>query len=339
MADLEPNDKNYIEPILRPNNKRFVIRPNIDNKLWKMYKDAEASIWTAEEIELDIDINDHWPLKLDSDEKYYISMVLAYFGSADGIVTENLATTFLTEIQIPEARFFYGFQIAIENIHSETYTMLLEAFIKDPIEQEHLFNAIETIPCIKRKAEWALKWINKDNSFAERLVAFAIVEGLFFSGSFCSIFWLKKRGLMPGLTFSNELISRDEALHVDFACLLFSMLEYKPSQERIYEIMEDAIECEKEFVCSALPVSLIGMNNQLMSEYIEFTADRLLYALGYSKLYHTKNPFDWMELMSMSKRTNFFERRVAEYQKAGVSSLVQSNNIDASGEFELDDKF
>jgi ribonucleoside-diphosphate reductase beta chain len=258
--------------------------------------------------------------------------VLAFFAASDGIVNENLAVNFMKEVQLPEARCFYGFQIMIENIHSETYSLLIDTYIKDPIEKNRLFNAIETVPCVQKKAQWALKWIN-NGSFAERLVAFAAVEGIFFSGSFCSIFWLKKRGLMPGLSFSNELISRDEGLHCDFACLLYSMLEEKLSQERIYEIIRDAVENEHDFVTDALPVSLIGMNAKLMCQYIEFVADRLLVALGYPKIYNAANPFDFMETISLQGKTNFFEKRVAEYQKAGVMNTKEQQ------EFKLDEDF
>jgi len=286
--------------------------------MWAFYKKAHASFWTAEEIDLAPDLVD-WNTKLSDQEKHFISTVLAFFSSSDGIVNENLAGRFMTEVTVPEARCFYGFQIAIENIHSETYSLLIDTYIKSPSMRSHLFNAISTVPCVQKKANWALQWINNTNSFAERLVAFASVEGIFFSGSFCAIFWLKKRGLMPGLTFSNELISRDEGLHCDFACLLYSHLKEKLSQEKIYRIIEDAVECEKEFVGDALSVSLIGMNETLMKQYIEFVADRLLVALGYEKRYNARNPFDWMELISLEGKTNFFEKRVAEYQKSGVA--------------------
>lgn len=245
--------------------------------------------------------------------------MLAFFASSDGIINENLAGRFMKEVQIAEVRCFYGFQIAIENIHSEVYSLMLDTLIKDAAERKNLFNAIETVPCVARKAQWAMRWISSSRCFAERLVAFACVEGIFFSGSFCAIFWLKKRGLMPGLTFSNELISRDEGLHCDFACLLYSMLERRLSQERIYQIFSEAVACEQEFVTSALPVELIGMNAAWMSQYIEFCADRLIVALGYEKRYRTVNPFDWMELISLQGKTNFFEKRVAEYQRAGVT--------------------
>lgn len=314
------------EELLRENPERFVIFPIKYNKVWKFYKQAQASFWVAEEIDLHIDMTD-WTDKLNDNERWYIEHVLAFFAASDGIVNENLAQRFMNEIQIPEVRFFYGFQMMIENVHSETYSMLIETFIKEETKRKHLFNAIETIPCIKKKADWALKWISSNNSFAERLVAFAAVEGIFFSGSFCAIFWLKKRGLMPGLTFSNELISRDEGLHTDFACLLYSMLNNKLKQHRIYEIIGEAVKYEQEFVTDALPVGLIGMNAKLMCEYIEFCADRLIYALGYEKLYHTKNCFDWMELISLQGKTNFFEKRVSDYALAGVSNFNPNDNI------------
>jgi len=314
------------EPLLKDNPNRFVLFPIQHKEIWRFYKQAEASFWTSEEIDLQSDVTD-WA-KLNDNERWFISHVLAFFAASDGIVNENLAGRFMKEVQIPEARCFYGFQIAIENIHSETYSLLIDTLIKDQQEKTRLFNAIETIPCIKKKAEWAMKWITNSRGFAERLIAFAAVEGIFFSGSFCSIFWLKKRGLMPGLTFSNELISRDEGLHCDFACLLYSMLNSKLSQSTVHKIIGEAVEYEKEFVSEALPVSLIGMNAQWMSQYIEFCADRLIYALGYDKKYHAKNPFDWMELISLQGKTNFFEKRVAEYQKAGVSLASKSLSND-----------
>ena len=281
-----------------------------------MYKKAEASFWTAEEIDLTQDPVD-WE-KLTANERHFISNVLAFFAASDGIVNENLAQRFSNEVQIHEARCFYGFQIAIENIHAETYSLLIDTYIRNAHEKDRLFNAMETVTSVKKKAEWALKWISSDRTFAERLIAFAAVEGIFFSGSFCSIFWLKKRGLMPGLTFSNELISRDEGLHCDFACLLYSRLENKPAYETVRQIILDAVSIEKEFVTDALPVDLIGMNSKMMSEYIEFVADRLMASLGHPKIFNTLNPFDWMELISLQGKTNFFEKRVAEYQKSGV---------------------
>ena len=288
-----------------------------------MYKKAEASFWTAEEVDLSHDLR-HWD-SLTADEKHFISHVLAFFAASDGIVLENLAGRFMKEVQVAEARAFYGFQVAIENIHSEMYSLLLETYIKDSVEKNRLFHAIETVPCVAKKAEWALRWIDGSESFAERLVAFACVEGIFFSGSFCAIFWLKKRGLMPGLTFSNELISRDEGLHCDFACLLYSLLRKKLSEERVKGIVRDAVNIEREFVVDALPCALVGMNGVLMSQYIEFVADRLLGALGYGKTYNVQNPFDWMELISLQGKTNFFEKRVGDYQKASVMSSLNGN--------------
>ncbi len=304
------------EMILEKNKKRFVLFPIKHDEVWKMYKKAEASFWTAEEIDLSHDRTD-WE-KMTANERHFISHILAFFAASDGIVNENLAMRFSNEVQIPEARCFYGFQIAIENIHAETYSLLIDTYIKNAKEKEHLFNAIETVPCVKKKADWALKWIDSTDSFAARLIAFAAVEGIFFSGSFCSIFWLKKRGLMPGLTFSNELISRDEGLHCDFACLLYSMLQNKLPEMTVKKIIQDAVEIEKEFVTDALPVDLIGMNSKMMAQYIEFVADRLITTLGYSKIYGTVNPFDWMELISLQGKTNFFEKRVGDYQKSGV---------------------
>lgn len=321
-----------IEPILQENKDRFVLFPIKHDDIWAMYKKAEASFWTAEEIDLSPDIID-WETKLNKDEKHFIKHVLAFFAASDGIVNENLAVNFLQEVQYPEARCFYGFQVMIENIHSETYSLLIDTYIKDPIEKDKLFHAIETVPCVKKKAEWALRWIKSDN-FAERLVAFAAVEGIFFSGSFCSIFWLKKRGLMPGLSFSNELISRDEGLHCDFACLLYQKhLVNKLPKQTVKQIITDAVAIEKEFVSDALPVKLIGMNADLMCQYIEFVADRLLVELGNEKVYNVTNPFDFMELISLEGKTNFFERRVGEYQKAGVMAGKEENV------FKLDEDF
>ena len=308
---------NTLEPILQENTNRFVLFPIQHNDIWSFYKKAEASFWTAEEIDLSTDIID-WDNKLNDDERHFIKHVLAFFAASDGIVNENLAQNFLSEVQYTEAKFFYGFQLAAENIHSETYSLLIDTYIKNTTEKNHLFNAIETLDCVKKKAEWALRWIDK-GSFAERLVAFAAVEGIFFSGSFCSIFWLKKRGLMPGLAFSNELISRDEGLHCDFACLLYSKhLVDKLPKDKVKEIIIDAVEIEKEFVTDALPVKLIGMNSDLMGQYIEFVADRLLVELGNDRVYNTPNPFDFMEMISLQGKANFFEKRVGEYQKAGV---------------------
>lgn len=305
------------EPLLKENPNRFVIFPIEYPEIWRFYKMAEASFWTAEEVDLSRDMV-HWN-KLSSDEKHFISYVLAFFAASDGIVNENLAERFIRDVQITEARCFYGFQIAIENVHSEMYSLLINTYIQDSQERRFLFNAIENLPCIKRKAEWAINWTqSNDVTFAERLLAFAAVEGIFFSGSFAAIFWLKKRGLMPGLTFSNELISRDEGLHCDFACLLFKHINKKPSEKRVHEIISDAVMIEKEFLTDALPVELIGMNSILMKEYIEFVADRLIYELGYSKIYLTKNPFDFMNNISLDGKTNFFEKRVGEYQKLGL---------------------
>jgi ribonucleoside-diphosphate reductase beta chain len=303
------------EVLLRENKDRFVILPINYPRIWEMYKKHEASFWTAEEIDLSDDLK-HWE-NLNDGERHFISHILAFFAASDGIVNENLAVNFMSEVQVPEARCFYGFQIMMENIHSETYALLIDTYIKDPAEKDRLFHAIDTVPAVQKKAEWALKWIN-NGTFAQRLIAFAAVEGIFFSGSFCSIFWLKKRGLMPGLTFSNELISRDEGMHCEFACLLYSMLSEKLSKEEATKIITDAVEIEKEFVTDALPVNLIGMNAKLMSQYIEFVADRWLIELGYDKVYNATNPFDFMEMISLQGKTNFFEKRVGDYQKSGV---------------------
>jgi len=319
------------ELLLRENKDRFVLLPINYPKVWEKYKQHEASFWTAEEIDLSSDLKD-WG-NLNDGERHFITHVLAFFAASDGIVNENLAVNFMSEVQIPEARCFYGFQIMMENIHSETYALLIDTYVKDPSEKDRLFHAIETVPAVKKKAEWALRWIDNGN-FAERLVAFAAVEGIFFSGSFCSIFWLKKRGLMPGLTFSNELISRDEGLHCEFACLLYKMLENRLSEEAVQNIILDAVKIEKEFITEALPVGLIGMNSTLMSEYIEFVADRWLSELGYAKVYHTANPFDFMEMISLQGKTNFFEKRVGDYQKSGVMSSGKDNQA-----FSLDEDF
>ena len=316
------------EPLLRPNPRRFVLFPIQFPRVYEMYKKHEACFWTSAEIDLAEDQKD-WNT-LSSDEQHFIKTVLAFFAASDGIVLENLASRFLNEVQLPEARCFYGFQIAMENIHSETYSLLIDTYIKDPEERDKLFYALETIPCVGKKAQWAMRWMASQNSFAERIVAFAAVEGLFFSGSFCAIFWLKKRGKMPGLAFSNELISRDEGLHCDFACLLYSMLHNKLSQETVQGIIKDAVEIEKEFVCEALPVSLIGMNADMMAQYIEFTADRLLLCLGCEKVFESENPFEWMELISLQGKTNFFEKRVGEYQKAGVFAAMKKHGDSSS---------
>lgn len=319
------------EPILKENKDRFVLFPINHSDIWKMYKQAEASFWTAEEIDLSPDLHD-WEHRLNEDEKYFIKHVLAFFAASDGIVNENLAVNFLKEVQYPEARCFYGFQIMIENIHSETYSLLIDTYIKNPQEKEHLFHAMDTLPCISQKGQWALRWIGQ-GSFPERLIAFAAVEGIFFSGSFCSIFWLKKRGLMPGLSFANELISRDEGLHCDFACLLYSKLERPLPESSVQAIIQRAVDIEKEFVREALPVKLIGMNGDLMCQYIEYVADRLLASLGCAKVYHSTNPFDFMELISLQGKTNFFERRVSEYQKSGVMAGKDNHTFSLSEDF------
>lgn len=308
-----------IEPILQPNDNRFVIFPIQHNDLWDWYKKQQACFWTAEEIDLHSDLDD-WNNKLSDDERYFIKHILAFFAASDGIVNENLAENFVNEVQYSEAKFFYGFQIMMENIHSETYSLLIDTYVKDETEKDKLFRAIEVFPAIKKKADWALKWIESD-SFAERLIAFAAVEGIFFSGAFCSIFWLKKRGLLPGLTFSNELISRDEGMHCDFAVHLHNKhMVNKVPKARITEIIVDALNIEREFVTESLPVSLIGMNAKLMTEYLEFVTDRLLLEFGCEKEYNATNPFDFMEMISLEGKTNFFEKRVSEYQKAGVKS-------------------
>jgi ribonucleoside-diphosphate reductase beta chain len=307
----------HIEPMLKENIDRFVLFPIVHTDIWEMYKQETASFWTAEEIDLAEDSKD-WD-KLNKDEQHFLKHVLAFFAASDGIVNENLVLNFSNEVQWPEARAFYGFQIMMENIHAETYSLLIDTYIKDPNEKDHLFKALETVPSVKKKGDWAMRWLDrKRGSFAVRLVAFAAVEGIFFSGSFCAIFWLKKRGLMPGLTFSNELISRDEGLHCDFACLLHSKLIRGAGENLIHRIITEAVDIEIEFVTNALPVSLIGMNSDLMAQYIQFVADRLLISLGASKLYNVENPFPWMEMISMQGKTNFFEKRVAEYQKSGV---------------------
>lgn len=326
------------EPLLVENTRRFVLFPIKYHEVWQMYKKAEASFWTAEEIDLSKDIND-WNNRMNDNERYFLSRVLAFFAASDGIVNENLVENFSAEVQIPEAKCFYGFQIMMENIHSETYSLLIDSYIKDPKEADFLFNAIENIPCIKKKADWAMRWISdKEALFAERLVAFAAVEGIFFSGSFASIFWLKKRGMMPGLTFSNELICRDEGLHTDFACLLFSHLQNRPDQIIIERIITEAVAIEKEYFTDALPVSLLGMNSTLMCQYVEFCADRLLIALGNKKVYNVQNPFDFMENISLAGKTNFFEKRVSDYQKAGV--MAKTNDVNsAKNNFSFDEDF
>ena len=311
--------KNITEPLLVPDDNRFVMFPIKHNDIWEMYKKQIDCFWRAEEIDLSKDLT-NWE-SLNADERHFISMILAFFAASDGIVLENLASRFMSEIQVSESRAFYGFQIAMENIHSETYSLLIETYIKDKDEKSRLFNAIEHFPCIKKKSDWAQKWIHDNrSSFATRLVAFACVEGIFFSGAFCSIYWLKKRGLMPGLTFSNELISRDEALHCEFAILLYSKLLKKVDKARIHELIKEAVDIETEFICDALPCRLIGMNSELMSQYIRFVADRLCVQLGYKKIYNVSNPFDFMELISLEGKTNFFERKVGEYALANKKS-------------------
>jgi ribonucleoside-diphosphate reductase beta chain len=326
-----------MEKILTPNPRRFSLFPVQEPDIWTMYKTAEASFWTAEEIDLSQDIS-HWRDKLNDNERYFIKHVIAFFNNSDGIVNENLAANFFNQVQYPEARCFYGFQLAIENIHGETYSLLIDSYISDEKEKEHLFNAIDTVPSVKRKADWAMKWI-ENGSFTETLIAFAAVEGIFFSGSFCSIFWLKKRGLMPGLCFANELISRDEGLHCDFACLLYTQhIENKLPEETVRQIISEAVEIEKEFVTSSLPVRLIGMNSDLMCEYIEFVADRLLVSLGCSKIYNTRCPFDFMINIALENKGNFFEGRVGSYQKSGVMDSTKDSK-DSGKTFTMDADF
>jgi ribonucleoside-diphosphate reductase beta chain len=322
-----------IEPILQENKNRFVIFPIKHHDIWEWYKKMEASFWTAEEIDLSQDLND-WNNKLNDDERYFVKHILAFFAASDGIVNENLAENFVSEVQYAEAKFFYGFQIMMENIHSETYSLLIDTYVKDEAEKDELFNALDVFPAIKKKADWALKWIESP-SFAERLIAFAAVEGIFFSGAFCSIYWLKKRGLMPGLTFSNELISRDEGVHCDFAVHLHNHhLVNKVPKERIRSIIVDALNIEREFITESLPVSLIGMNAGLMTQYLEFVADRLLVELGCDREYNTANPFDFMDMISLQGKTNFFEKKVAEYQKAGVMNTdVEAQKITFDADF------
>ena len=308
----------FIEPMLRENLDRFVLFPIEHSDIWEMYKQEQACFWTAEEIDLAPDLDD-WENKLNDDERHFLKHVLAFFAASDGIVNENLVMNFSNEVQWPEARAFYGFQIMMENVHAETYSLLIDTYIKDATEKTHLFKALETVPSVATKGNWALRWLSrKRGNFAERLVAFAAIEGIFFSGSFCALFWLKKRGIMPGMTFSNELISRDEGLHCDFACLLHNKLVRGAGEKKIRQIISEAVAIEKEFIVEALPVSLIGMNCDLMAIYIEFVADRLLVAFGCAKMYDAENPFPWMEMISMQGKTNFFEKRVGEYQKAGV---------------------
>jgi len=318
------------EPILTRNDSRFVMFPIEHQDIWEMYKKSVDCFWRAEEIDLSKDYAD-WE-SLNADEKYFISMILAFFAASDGIVLENLATRFMSDVQISEARAFYGFQIAMENIHSQTYSLLIETYIKNSEEKHCLFHALEYFPCIQKKGDWAQKWINDNRSgFATRLIAFACIEGIFFSGAFCSIYWLKKRGLMPGLTFSNELISRDEALHTEFAILLYKKLVKKLPKARIHEIIKEAVEIENEFICDALPCRLIGMNAGLMTQYIQFVADRLCLQLGYDKIYNVSNPFDFMELISLESKTNFFEKRVDAYALA--TKTVEGNVFEFNADF------
>lgn len=321
------------EPILTESKNRFVLFPLQNKQIWEMYKKHLACFWVATEIDLSQDMNDWESLK--DDEQHFIKYVLAFFAASDGIVLENLADNFICEVKLPEARCFYGFQAAMENIHSETYSLLIDTYIKDKVEKDKLFNAVNNIPCIKQKADWAMKWMNKKSSFIQRLVAFACVEGIHFSGSFCAIYWLKKRGLMPGLTYSNELISRDEGLHTDFACLLYRQAVNKLTDLQVHEIVKEAVKIEKNFICDALPCKLIGMNSDMMATYIEFIADRLLYELGHSKIYNVENPFEWMEAICLTGKTNFFEKRVSEYQKSGVMNSLKGEKIN----FSVDEDF
>jgi ribonucleoside-diphosphate reductase subunit M2 len=315
------------EPLLTEDESRYVMFPIQDQNIWAMYKKQVDCFWRPEEVDLSKDLA-HWK-ELQEEERYFIKMIIAFFAASDGIVLENLAMRFMNDVQLSEARAFYGFQIAMENIHSEVYSLLIETYINNPEEKKSLFNAVKTFPCIKRKADWAIKWINdKRSSFATRLLAFACIEGIFFSGAFCSIFWMKKRGLMPGLTFSNELISRDEALHCEFAILLFNKLIKKTRKEKVYELIKEAVEIEKEFICEALPCRLIGMNSQLMCQYIEFVADRLVVQIGFEKIYKSSNPFDFMELISLEGKTNFFEKRVSDYALANKEVKSDVFNID-----------
>tara|TARA_B100000674_G_scaffold476628_1_gene471006 strand:- start:1295 stop:2269 length:975 start_codon:yes stop_codon:yes gene_type:complete len=316
------------EVLLTENPNRFVMFPLSDQDIWKMYKKMMDCFWRAEEIDFSKDLKD-WN-KLKKTEQHFVKMILAFFAASDGIVLENLGMRFLSEVQLPEARAAYGFQLMMENVHSETYSLLIDTYIKDKEEQTKLFHAIDNFSCIKNKADWAIKWIQDNrSSFATRLVAFACVEGIFFSGSFCSIYWLKKRGLMPGLTFSNELISRDEGMHTDFAVLLFNKLTRKPKKAKVHELIKEAVQIEKEFICEALPCKLIGMNSKLMSQYIEFVADRLSLQLGYGKIFNSSNPFDFMEMISLEGKTNFFEKRVGDYSLSSCENKNEAFNFDA----------
>lgn len=330
VMDIISNEEGFVEPILRENPNRFVIFPIKYPKLWKHYKDMFKCFWSPEEIDLTKDY-EHW-LQLNDQERHFIKNVLAFFAGSDGIVMENLAQRFMDEIQIPEARQCYGYQIMIEGVHSETYSLMIDSYVQNQSEKKRLFEAIDTIPCVAKKAKWALKWINDNSStFAMRLVAFAAVEGIFFSGSFCAIYWLKQRGLMPGLTFSNELISRDEGQHTDLAVLLLNELVYKPLEPQVHALIKEAVAIEKEFICESLPCALIGMNADLMSQYIEFVADRLIVQMGYSRVWKTRNPFDWMELISLEPKMNFFEGKVGQYVKAGVGKSADDNKISFNG--------
>ncbi len=331
---LDTTSQNNFDPnkelLLIPNPQRFSLFPIKHQELFDIYKKAEASFWTAEEIDLFYDLDD-WK-SLSDNERHFIKHILAFFAASDGIVNENLCVNFMKEVQLPEARCFYGFQIMMENIHAEVYGLLIDSYVKNEKEKDSLFRAIDTIPAVKRKADWALKWIENGN-FVERLIAFVAVEGIFFSGSFCALFWLKKRGIMPGLTFSNELISRDEAMHCEFAGLLYKMLDYNLSDTRIYEIIDDAVSIEKEFITDAIPVNLIGMNSTMMKQYIEFVADHWLQFLGLKPIYNTENPFDFMEMISLDGKTNFFEKRVGDYQKANVNQSESELQFSLTEEF------
>ena len=326
----QSNEKDSEELLLKHNTKRFVLFPIIHNNLYQLYKKAESSFWTVSEIDLSKDLND-WE-KLNNDEQHFIKSIIGFFAGSDGIIMENLASRFMNEIQIPEARAFYSYQIFNESIHSETYSLLIDTYIKDNVEKEHIFNSIENIPSVAKKAAWAYKWIqNKDVSFATRLIGFAIVEGIFFSGSFCAIYWIKKRGLMPGLTFSNELISKDEGMHCEFACALYEMIQNKLEEKTVHQIFKEAVEIEKEFIVDSIKCNMIGMNSELMKQYIEFVSDRLLVQLGYNKIWNVENPFDFMEMISLRPKSNFFEVRVGEYAKSKIAE--SSNNFEISGDF------
>jgi len=320
-ATKYPSSLDASEPLCLESKNRFVLFPLANQQIWSMYKKHVASFWTAEEVDLSQDHRD-WQ-RLSAKEQHFIKYVLAFFAASDGIVLENLTSHFINDVKLPEARCFYAFQAAMENIHSETYSLLIDTYIQDEAEKGELFNAMDHIECIQAKAQWALKWMSNDCAFAQRLVAFACVEGIFFSGSFCALFWLKKRGLMPGLTFSNELISRDEGLHTDFACLMYKLCKLKLDDDTVHALIASAVECEQTFICDSLPVDLIGMNSKLMAQYIQFVADRLCHALGHPKLYAAKNPFEWMEMISLQGKTNFFEKRVGEYARAGVMAGLE----------------